>query len=171
MADADLYDYDLPPELIAQRPLADRSAARLLVVRRSDGSLAHRQVRDLPELLLPGDLVVVNDTRVVPARLVGRRAATGGKWEGLFLQVEREGEHAGAWRLLAQTRGRPAVGEWIVLVDRTGCDAAEVQIVGRAAGGAWLVRPRADEPAAAFFVRVGRVPLPGQGTLDLSRAK
>lgn len=161
MADADRYDYDLPRELIAQEPLADRAAARLLVVRRSDGSLEHRQVRDLPELLAPGDLVVVNDTRVVPARLVGRRAATGGKWEGLFLQVEQGGEQAGNWRVLAQTRGRPALGERIVLVDREGRDAAELTLVGRAAGGAWLARPPRDEPAEAVLMRAGRVPLPG----------
>jgi len=85
-ADAARYDYDLPDELVAQEPLADRAAARLLHVRRGDGALAHRHVRDLPELLRPGDLLVVNDTRVVPARLVGRRAATGGRWEGLFLR-------------------------------------------------------------------------------------
>ena len=161
MADADLYDYDLPRELIAQEPLADRAAARLLVVHRGSGSLEHRHVRDLPDLLAPGDLVVVNDTRVVPARLVGRRAATGGRWEGLFLQVEREGEQAGCWRVLAQTRGRPALGERIVLVDREGRDAAELSLVGRAAGGAWLVRSQGDEPAEAVLVRAGRVPLPG----------
>jgi S-adenosylmethionine:tRNA ribosyltransferase-isomerase len=161
MPDADLYDYELPRELIAQEPLADRAAARLLVARRGSGSLEHRQVRDLPDLLAPGDLVVVNDTRVVPARLVGRRAATGGRWEGLFLQVEREGEQAGSWRVLAQTRGRPALGERIVLVDRAGRDAAELTLVGRAAGGAWLVSAGGDEPAEAVLVRAGRVPLPG----------
>ena len=71
-ADADDYDYHLPPDLIAQEPLADRAAARLLVVDRRTGGLTHRRVRDLPDILRPGDLVVVNDTRVVPARLVGR---------------------------------------------------------------------------------------------------
>jgi S-adenosylmethionine:tRNA ribosyltransferase-isomerase len=161
MNDADLYDYDLPRELIAQEPLADRAAARLLVVRRSDDSITHRHVRDLPDLLAPGDLVVVNDTRVVPARLIGRRAATGGAWEGLFLQLEREGEHAGAWRLLAQTRGRPAIGETILLVDREERDTAELQLVGRADGGAWLARPVVDEPVESLLGRVGRVPLPG----------
>jgi len=161
MADADLYDYSLPPELIAQEPLADRAAARLLVVRRSDGSLEHRQVRDLPDLLAPGDLVVVNDTRVLPARLSGRRAATGGRWEGLFLQVEQAGEQAGCWRVLAQTRGRPALGERVVLIDPAGRDAAELLLVGRAAGGAWLVRPAADEAVERLLERVGRVPLPG----------
>jgi S-adenosylmethionine:tRNA ribosyltransferase-isomerase len=161
MSDADLYDYDLPRELIAQEPLADRASARLLVVRRSDRSLEHRHVCDLPDLLAPGDLVVVNDTRVVPGRLIGRRAATGGAWEGLFLQVEREGERAGAWRLLAQTRGRPTIGERVVLVDRAGRDAAELVLVGRAEGGAWLARPVVDEPAEVMLRRVGRVPLPG----------
>lgn len=160
MNDADLYDYDLPRDLIAQEPLADRAAARLLVVRRSDGGITHRHVRDLPELLDPGDLVVVNDTRVVPARLIGRRAATGGAWEGLFLQVERDGEHVGALRLLAQTRGRPVIGERIVLVDRDGGDVAELQLVGRADGGAWLARPVVDEPVEPLLGRVGRVPLP-----------
>jgi S-adenosylmethionine:tRNA ribosyltransferase-isomerase len=105
---AESYAYDLPEELIAQEPLADRAAARLLVVSRADGSLAHRSIRDLPDLLRPGDLVVVNDTKVVPARLVGRRAKTGGRWEGLFLRREADGPHAGAWVVLAQTRGRRA---------------------------------------------------------------
>jgi S-adenosylmethionine:tRNA ribosyltransferase-isomerase len=160
----DAYDYHLPPELIAQEPLADRAAARLLVARRSDGGIAHRHIRDLPELLGPGDLVVVNDTRVVPARLVGRRAATGGKWEGLFLRTERGGPHAGAWLLLAQSRGRPALGERVVLEDRAGSATVHLELVGRGEGGAWLAVPLGDaagQPAEALLDRVGRVPLPG----------
>ncbi|MFM7108810.1 MAG: tRNA preQ1(34) S-adenosylmethionine ribosyltransferase-isomerase QueA [Planctomycetaceae bacterium] len=159
-AAADLYDYDLPRELVAQEPLVDRAAARLLHIRRADGTLAHRRVRDLPEILRPGDLLVVNDTRVVPARLVGRRAATGGRWEGLFLRVEAAGPHAGAWVVLAQTRGRPAIGERVILVDRAGADAATLELAGRAEGGAWLARPDAAGPPAALLDRVGRVPLP-----------
>ena len=158
MGDADLYDYDLPAELIAQEPLARRDDARLLVVRRADGAIMHRQVRDLTELLQPGDLVVTNDTRVVPARLIGRRSATTGRWEGLFLGVDQE---TGAWQMLAQTRGRPALGEWVMLTDREGRDAVRLQLVGRAAGGAWLGVPDAAEPAVAILERVGRVPLPG----------
>jgi S-adenosylmethionine:tRNA ribosyltransferase-isomerase len=161
MADADLYDYDLPPELIAQEPLADRTAARLLVVRRADGSLAHRHVRDLPELLRPGDLVVVNDTKVVPARLVGRREKTGGRWEGLFLRVESAEPHRGAWLLLAQTRGRPEAGERVILLDRGGRDAEAITLVGRGGGGAWLAVPDSAESHEAVLARVGRVPLPG----------
>src|SRR5258705_1391995 len=68
----DLFDFDLPPERIALRPISPRDAARLLVVR-PDGVAEDRAVRDLPQLLQPGDAVVVNDTRVIPARLSGRR--------------------------------------------------------------------------------------------------
>jgi S-adenosylmethionine:tRNA ribosyltransferase-isomerase len=167
MGDADLYDYDLPPELIAQEPLADRTAARLLVVDRRTGGLAHRHVRDLPELLTTGDLVVVNDTLVVPARLVGHRASTGGKWEGLFLREEREGDRAGTWVVLAQTRGRPELGERVRLTSRDSAagdergDGVELELVGRAAGGAWHVRPLVAAPAEELLARVGRVPLPG----------
>lgn len=161
MDEADLYDYELPRELIAQEPLADRAAARLLVVRREDGVLSHRQVRDLPGLLRPGDLVVVNDSRVVPARLVGRRAATGGRWEGLFLHTVAEGERAGAWVLLAQSRGRPAFGERIVLLGRDGDDSLAIELVDRAPGGGWIAVPDSAAPLPEILARVGRVPLPG----------
>jgi S-adenosylmethionine:tRNA ribosyltransferase-isomerase len=161
MGDADLYDYDLPRELIAQEPLADRAAARLLHVRRAAGTLAHRRVRDLPEILRPGDLLVVNDTRVVPARLMGRRVATGGRWEGLFLRVAAAGPHRGAWVVLAQTRGRPAAGERVLLTGRDEADTVELTLVGRADGGAWLAVPDSAEPFATILARVGRVPLPG----------
>ncbi len=169
MADADLhaadsYDYDLPRDLVAQEPLADRAAARLLVVNRADGSLSHRSIRDLPDLLAPGDLVVVNDTRVVPARLVGRRAKTGGRWEGLFLAATAAGPAPGCWTVLAQSRGRPDFGERVVLTDRAGSDSLELELVGRGDGGAWVVRPlgaAASESFEAVLARVGRVPLPG----------
>ena len=158
MAEADDYDYELPRDRIAQEALADRAAARLLAVRRSDGTLAHRHVCDLPSLLRPGDLLVVNDTRVVPARLVGRRKTTGGRWEGLFLNTD---PGSGAWHILAHTRGRPALGERIVLVDRAGSDEVELELLGRGPGGTWLVRPETPGPAEAILQKVGRVPLPG----------
>jgi S-adenosylmethionine:tRNA ribosyltransferase-isomerase len=158
MADADLYDYDLPTELIAQQALTDRAAARLLVVHRATGRLEHRQISDLPDILAPGDLVVVNDTRVVPARLIGRRAATGGGWEGLFLRMD---ETTGLWQILAHTRGRPAIGESVALVDRAGGEGVMLELVGRGLGGTWLVRPSVAGPAEAVLARVGRVPLPG----------
>ena len=158
MSEADLYDYSLPPDLIAQEPLADRAAARLLVVDRATGGLAHRHVRDLPDILRPGDLVVVNESRVVPARLVGRREKTGGRWEGLFLRID---EATGAWQLLASTRGSPAVGERVLLASRDGGGGVALTLVGRAAGGAWLAKPDVVAPPEAILERVGHVPLPG----------
>ena len=161
MSDADLYDYALPPELIAQEPLPDRAAARLLVVDRTSGGLQHRHVRDLPRILRTGDLVVVNDTRVVPARLVGRRAKTGGRWKGLFLRIDRA---SGAWELLASTRGRPEIGECVVLTDPDGVDALSLTLVGRGGGGSWLAVPAGVDATAtveAMLNRVGRMPLPG----------
>src|SRR5258708_25137203 len=94
-------DYDLPARLIAQEPAPDRDASRLLFLPALPAAPRHQSFRDLPDLLHPGDLLVLNDTRVLPARLVGDREATHGKWEGLFLR-----DHAGgSWEILAQTRG------------------------------------------------------------------
>src|SRR3954470_10206219 len=70
------FDYHLPPELIAQEPLADRAASRLLHLERASGSLADRMFRELPAMLRPDDLLVFNDTRVFPARLYGRRSGS-----------------------------------------------------------------------------------------------
>jgi len=166
------YDYDLPDDLVAQEPLADRGAARLMVVHRVSGAIDHRHVRDLPQILRPGDLVVVNETKVVPARLVGRRERTGGRWEGLFLRVA--GESAGdpgtigkggppGWEILAQTRGRPTLGERVVVVAAggRGDDTLALELVGRGAGGSWIVRPEAAGAAFDLLDRFGRVPLPG----------
>src|SRR5262245_20111725 len=102
------FDYDLPEHLIAQVPAARRDDARLLVARRESGELEHRVFRDLPTLLRPGDLLVLNDTKVLPARLLGRRESTGGQWEGLFLH-EHDG---GVWELMTKTRGHPGSREW-----------------------------------------------------------
>ena len=157
MSEADDYDYDLPRNLIAEEPLADRTAARMLVVRRADSGLAHRHVRDLADILRPGDLLVVNDTRVVPARLEGRRAKTGGRWEGLWL----EAPVPGTWRLLAHTRGRVAIGERVVLFDAEGNDRLTLELVGRGAGGTWLACPDRAGTPEQLLGEVGRVPLPG----------
>src|SRR5690606_22196212 len=73
------FDYDLPEELIAQEPVTPRDAGRLLVVDKRTGAWQHKMVRDLPTLLLAGDVLVRNDTRVLPARLIGVKAPTGGR--------------------------------------------------------------------------------------------
>jgi S-adenosylmethionine:tRNA ribosyltransferase-isomerase len=107
----DALHYELPPELIAQRPADRRELARLMHVPRGDAALEHRTVADLPELVPPGALVVVNDTRVVPARLVGRKRDTGGRVEVFLLRLvgdreleTRPGEMrpAQVWRALGK---------------------------------------------------------------------
>ncbi len=145
-------DYHLPPHLIAQEPSSRRDQARLLVVNRQEGTLAHRHFHDLPELLRPGDLLVLNDTKVVPARLLGRRQRTGGKWEGLFIGQLPDG----AWEILGQTRGRLLPGETIVVEP----GPLQLQLLDKTPEGHWLVRP--SEPGNPFAVleRHGQVPLP-----------
>jgi S-adenosylmethionine:tRNA ribosyltransferase-isomerase len=83
------FDFSLPPELIAQEPIADRTAARLLVVDRTTGALTHTHITALADLLRAGDLVVVNNTRVFPARLMGHRVPSGGAVECLLVQPVR----------------------------------------------------------------------------------
>ncbi len=152
----DQFDYDLPQRLIAQEPPAERDESRLLVVRRGGWPPVHHIFRDLPSLLNPGDLLVLNDTRVLSARLIGRRARSGGKWEGLFLR-----EQDGAWELLTQTRGRLIVGETI-LVDAESEAAAPLRLclVGKSASGRWLARPEEAGTVQTLLARYGRTPLP-----------
>ena len=181
------YDYELPKERIAQYPLADRTAARLLVCDRRTGTIQDRHIRDLPELLGAGDALVLNDSRVIPARLVGYRESTGGAWEGLFLHADRNrtGEFVDSgplWRILCQTRGQLRAGEWIRLERpestsgaATGSAMAEpapvrLELVERTDGGGWIVRPECAADIAVnehgsvdtftLLGRVGWVPLP-----------
>ncbi len=156
MSELDRYDYELPRELIAQAPLHSRVDARLLVVDRADASIQHRHVRDLPELLGRGDCLVVNDTRVVPARLVGYRTETGGHWEGLFL----ESGPGGVWRVMGKTRGKLAPRESITLLDAAGHEAVRLELLARQPDGAWIVRPDSGADPLSILERVGRVPLP-----------
>ena len=134
------YDYALPSELIAAVPLAARDASRLLVVNRAERSITHTTFRDLPSYLRAGDLLVVNETRVVPAKLRGVRAATGGKWEGLFLGIEG----ATHWRLIGQTRGKLKPGEELSLYPADSPDSPErLRLILREPrdNGEWLVEP------------------------------
>jgi S-adenosylmethionine:tRNA ribosyltransferase-isomerase len=150
------FDYELPPDLIAQEPAGERDQSRLLVLRREGGDLRHRHFFDLPELLTPGDLLVLNDTRVLPARLLGRRARTGGRWEGLFLRQLPDG----TWEMLCQTRGRLVEGE-IIAVEP---GPLEMELLHKTAEGHWLARPRLPKgegaSPAAILERSGQVPLP-----------
>ena len=95
------YDYHLPPQLIAQVPCEPRDAARLLVLTKDSGSIAHMRFREFPNLLNQGDCLVFNDTRVYPARIQAHKLSSGGKVEILLLR--RLGE--GLWRTLVRGRG------------------------------------------------------------------
>ena len=106
------WQFELPPELIASRPAARRDDSRLLVVDREQGSIQHAHIRELPAFLNPGDLLVFNNTQVLPARLFGFRTATNGRWEGLFVEQSGPGE----WIILCDTRGRLQPGESITVV-------------------------------------------------------
>lgn len=146
------FDYDLPEQLIAQTPAARRDESRLLVVRRDSGELEHRTFRDLPDLLRPGDLLILNDTRVLQARLLGFRASTGGKWEGLFLRKNPDG----LWELLAHTRGYVRAGEVIQL---NGSDQRLI-LRGRTGDKHILVEPDPPGEPAEILARLGHIPLP-----------
>jgi S-adenosylmethionine:tRNA ribosyltransferase-isomerase len=147
-----LFDFEVPASLVAQEPIEPRDQARLLVVRRELRTLAHHHFFDLPELLRPGDLMVLNDTRVVPARLLGRRAATGGQWQGLFLRADGDG----TWEILSQTRGRPRTGEIIAIEP----GPLQLELLVRLPGGRWRVRPSITGPPAQILEQAGQIPLP-----------
>lgn len=141
-------DYDLPSEAIAQEPITPRDAARLLVDHGPGASPAHRHVRDLPDLLGPGDLVVVNDTRVIPARLRLRKP-TGGWVEVLVLERRPDGW----WEALVRPGRKVVPGS---VVAREGF---EVEIGAHLRDGRRLVRLRVDDEAAALEAH-GELPLP-----------
>jgi S-adenosylmethionine:tRNA ribosyltransferase-isomerase len=158
------YDYTLPAELIAQAPMRERDASRLMVLRRATQTIEHRTFRELPELLKPNDLLVVNETRVIPARLQGVRLQTGGRWEGLYLGSTPEGR----WQLIGQTRGKLLPGEQIALrpahpspiVGATQYLEYRLTLEERGEGGVWRARPQSDEDPLRVLERFGTVPLP-----------
>jgi S-adenosylmethionine:tRNA ribosyltransferase-isomerase len=156
MTKVDQYNYELPRELIAQSPLPNRVDARLMVVDRQRQSISHHYVRDLAEFLRPGDCLVLNDTRVIPARLVGFRTQTHGRWEGLFLEADAHG----LWRVLCKTRGKLTEGESIQLVNAQGAEDICLTTVARQSDGSWVVKPESPLETFALLEQVGRVPLP-----------
>jgi len=157
----DDFDFNLPRELIAQHPSAVRDESRLLVLDRGADRFEHRVFHDIVEYLHPGDLLVLNDTKVVPARLMGRRS-TGGRVEALLIEPVAEG-----WTAMIKCRGRLAPGEEIpfeagelcavyrgrndkgkALLDFGLCTAElldKLDVVGRAPLPPYIKRPRDDD--------------------------
>ncbi|MEZ6235423.1 MAG: S-adenosylmethionine:tRNA ribosyltransferase-isomerase [Phycisphaerales bacterium] len=170
-------EYELPAGRIAVRPVEPRDAARLMVVDRARGTVEHRFVRDLPEVLRGGDLLVTNESRVLAARFLGRNEATGGAVEGLYLR-EALGEVGGgavpidgdapACRWVAMLKARRFRPGAVVRLARSGggASAYSVVLLGRVeAGGAeWVVQVRRDGGGAAstpaVLDEVGLPPIP-----------
>lgn len=153
--DASELDYVLPEELIAQAPLPERSGARLMCVQRHGSEISHRRIEDLPELLRSA-LLVVNDTKVIPARLYLSKP-TGGRVE--FLLVERVGAQAGRERWLALGRTRKGVRVGMTLASSDGVLSAQVLEL-RGAGEVVLELSAAGADVAQAIEQVGSVPLP-----------
>ena len=140
------FHYELPENLIAQQPLAERSASRLLTLDGATGAMADRQFRELPQLLSPGDLLVFNDTRVIPARLYALKES-GGKVE-LLLERPLDGARA-----LVHARASKPLRPSMVLSSRGG----PIRVIERR-GDLWVIE--LPEPALNFFERHGQMPLP-----------
>ena len=150
------YDYYLPLKQIAQTPIANRSDARLLVVDRKTGTFVHRHVYDLPEYFESDDCLVVNDTKVLPARLIGVRRSTGGRWEGLFLGFGPNG----IWKIIGKTRGKIQVGEEVNLHTPEGHSGFALEFCDKTANGGWIVKPKTDLEPITALEQVGWVPIP-----------
>jgi len=143
------FHFDLPDELIARYPLRERSASRLLCLKGNGGDITHRCFTDLPDLLQPGDLLVFNNTRVIPARLFGKKE-TGGQVEVLVERVT--GEHS----LVAHVRASKALkaGQKVILEDGT-C----LHMTGRS-DALFHLESEAGEPVLDMLERIGHMPLP-----------
>jgi S-adenosylmethionine:tRNA ribosyltransferase-isomerase len=167
------FDFTLPPELIAQQPSPERGGARLLVLDRAGGLLRHTFISALPNLLLPGDLVVVNNTRVFPARLLGRRVPSGGVVECLLIARVQAGSGSdqaadsrtgGAdseenWEALTHPGQKLKPGARVVF---EGPVVLHAEILERRPFGRRLVRLRTEDgtPIERAVDRIGHVPLP-----------
>lgn len=158
------FDYNLPADLIAQEPTADRSGARLLHLSRSTAAISHTQIAELPSLLCPGDLVVVNDSRVFPARLLGRRVPSGGAVEclliGRTLPPGGRGDEPGQWWEALMHPGQKLKSGAHVVFD--GVVTVHGEIAALRGFGRRVIRLWTDdgESLDEAIDRIGHVPLP-----------
>jgi S-adenosylmethionine:tRNA ribosyltransferase-isomerase len=148
------FDYDLPAEAIAQQPCRPRDASRLMAVSGRNAPPSHHRFRDLPGLLRPGDLLVFNDTRVIPARLTGRKP-TGGGVELFLLRPAGENRAGEEWNCLIRSSRKPAMGTVLQMGQ-----SLEARILARE-GETWrvLLEHPAERPTDVVS-RIGTMPLP-----------
>jgi len=163
------FDYELPQEMIAQRPLEERDKSRLLVLRRGEDRIEHRRFADIIEYLSSKDVLVINDTRVLPWKVTGRRT-TGGRIEGLLLEARADG----TWRGVFKSHGKLRAGERLRLLERR----LTAHLITKDDEGIWTVR--FDEPNAGnVLARHGLAPVPpyirrgagDEGLLRLDRGR
>jgi S-adenosylmethionine:tRNA ribosyltransferase-isomerase len=159
------FDFDLPPALVAQDPPAERGASRLLALDRATGRASHHAFADLPNLLKAGDVLVVNDTRVFPARLIGTRLPGGGAAECFLIrEVEAGGAGEDTWIALVHPGQRLRVGSAMVFEPRarTEAPALHAEVVGRHFHGRRTVRLWTSDgsPVRDAIDTIGHIPLP-----------
>lgn len=156
------FDFALPPELIAQNPPAERGTSRMLLVDRNSGSLRDTQFGEFPSLLQPGDLLMLNDSRVIPARLYARRTLRRerekptGRIEVMLTEPAGENE----WRALVRPGRKIAIGERLVFPDADSSTALEAEVLERGSFGERLLRFAPVEDFFATLDRIGHIPLP-----------
>ncbi len=146
------FDYPLEAELIAQAPLERRDESRLMTLERASGAIGHHVFRELPRLLAPGDLLVMNDTRVIPAKFAARRR-TGGRIEGLFLREAGSGQ----WEVMLKGAGKCKDGETLSL-ERA--DGVELELQENLGSGRWLLGVTPAASAVELLEKAGATPLP-----------
>ena len=147
----DFY-FDLPQELIAQDPLEDRSASRLLVLDKESGEITHRHFRDITEYLKPGDCLVINDTKVIPARLFGIKEGTGAKIEVLLLK-RREND---IWETLVKPGKKARPGTRLEFGD----GLLKAEVIGVEDEGNRLIQFHYDGIFEEILDQLGQMPLP-----------
>jgi S-adenosylmethionine:tRNA ribosyltransferase-isomerase len=156
------FNFDLPAELIAQRPPAERGQSRMLVMDRLSGNFRDAQFSDFPSLLRPGDLLVLNDSRVIPARLYARRTLRRerekptGRIEVMLTEQAGEGE----WRALVRPGRKVAIGEQLVFESPSGQIVLEAEVVERGGFGERLLRFAPVKDFYAALDQIGHIPLP-----------
>jgi S-adenosylmethionine:tRNA ribosyltransferase-isomerase len=151
----DELNYYLPAELIAQRPLRVRSDSKLLVFNHSTGELIDSTFNRIGDFLLPGDCLVLNDTKVLPARFFSRRGS-GGKLEALFLTESSPG----VWEVMLKGVHKVRAGEIICLKDKTKNDFCEAEILDKMGQGKCLLKIQADADLETILEKIGFPPLP-----------
>ena len=146
------FAYDLPEELIAQDPLSDRASSRLMILDKQTGEITHRIFRDITEYLKPGDCLVLNDTKVIPARLIGEREETGGKVEVLLL---KRGED-NVWETLVKPGKKAKPGTRLVF----GGGLLRAEVVDIVEEGNRLIRFEYEGIFEEILDQLGQMPLP-----------